>query len=509
MDDHRRIFSEGYVSHLRSLPSSFLSNQANLLSTRQLLELNASVLQYLRPILQSDPETYSKIESIFTEKFTNLNDEQKENQKLKSSLSSIEIPDNYLQKKWSTVLRLQRNIKDLELQNESLMERNEQLTKTVEELSNNIASQQSDNSPSTITKLNWIPSFLKNSLKYHTSPITALAIHPFNPHLITASQDGMIVIWNLLDLSEPINIINNAHSKSINSLVFQNHTSILISCSSDQIIKIWDISSPTNVVIPIKTLTGHEHIISSLATSSKDKNIIFSSSRDKTIKVWDLQSGWTVRTIKGHSDWVRSIDCMGDYLLSCSSDTSIRLTHWPTGTGVGLCLGHKQVIEDVKFFPLKSNEYLDCLLNEEKDYDDLNIDYKYAVSCGRDKLIKIWKLPLPDYNSINGSPIPNNMNPYGVCIKEIKGHKSWVRNIQLHYNGRYLISCSDDQMIKVWDLSDLNNDDIEPVASFHGHQSFVNTIAIASPTEEGDLSNDNIRCYLVSGGADNLVNIWV
>lgn len=504
MGDNRRIFSEGHVSMLRSLPSSFFSHKANLLSPRQLLELNASVLQYLKPILKSDPQAYQIVESKLNNNTLSVT-ENEENRK------AIEIPENYLQKKWTTVLRLQRNIQELEMKNKALEERNKELMKLLDDASKK-------NSQFSVSKINWVPSFLKASLRFHTAPITAIAIHPFNPYLITASQDGMMVIWNLLDLSEPISQLKNAHSKSINGLTFQKGSSNLISCSSDQYIKVWDLKAPDNIRIPIKSLTGHEHIVSAVSASHKDPNILFSCSRDKTIKVWDLQTGWVSRTISAHSDWVRSIDSIGDYLISCSSDTSIRLTHWPTGTGVGLCLGHKQVIENVKFIPMQSNKYLDEFLRQtrgngkvspelENEYN--KVGFKYAVSCGRDKLIKIWKLPLPSYNTLNGAPMANSMNPYGECIKEIKGHESWVRCLQIHYNGKYLVSSSDDQTIKIWDLSALSADDLKPIKILRGHQSFVNTITISSPIDADELSNDKIRCYLVSGGADNLVDVWV
>lgn len=503
MSDNRRIFSEGHVSMLQSLPSSFLSHRAKILSPRQLMELNASVLQYLKPILKSDPEVYTILESRLTN-HSSLEENDKR------TLKTVEIPENYLQKKWTTVLRLQRNIQELEMKNRALEGRNKELAEMLD-------SAAKANPHCSISKINWIPSFVKSSLRYHTSPITAIAIHPFNPYIVTASQDGMMVIWNLLDLSEPVNQLKNAHSKSINMVTFQKGTSYLISCSSDQFIKVWDLSAPADVRIPIKLLTGHEHIVSAISASHKDPNIIFSCSRDKTIKVWDLQTGWASRTIDAHSDWVRSIDSNGDYLLSCSSDTSIRLTHWPTGTGVGLCLGHKQVIEEVKFIPANSSEYLDAFLartgregaqslEQQTEYN--KVGYKYAVSCGRDKLIKIWKLPLPDYNTLNGSPVANCLNPYGECIKQIKGHESWVRCLQMHYNGRYLISSSDDQTIKIWDLSRLDSDEVKPVKTLQGHQSFVNTIAIASPIDDGELNDDKIRCYLVSGGADNVVDVW-
>lgn len=507
MSDPRRIYSESNVPVLRTLPSGLFSQNGTILSSRQLSELNASVLQYLHPILTDLPEVYEAVEKALGNYERSVNLHSKSN-KAYGDLMSIDIPDNYLQKKWSTVLRLQRNLLELETRNKALEDRNQELEQQVEILRNTPQTNQS----SVISfKFNWIPSVLKTSLLFHTSPITAVAIHPYNPYLVTASQDGMMVFWNMLDFSEPVGLVKNAHSKSINRLFFQPKSSLLASCSSDQTIKIWDLSDINNVTTPTKILTGHEHIVSSVVIPSSNPNVIFSSSRDNTIKVWDLLTGWALHSISGHSDWVRAIDVVGDYVLSGSSDTSVRLTHWPSQTGVGLCLGHEQVVEDVKFLPDVCNQYLDNLgtsRSDDTEYEKLK--FKYAISCGRDKLIKIWKLPLPEFNALKGHPVANPMNPYGECIKEIRGHKSWVRDLQVHYNGKYIISCSDDQTIKFWDLETLSTGHgvVEPVKVLQGHESFVNCISIASPRGE-EATDDNLRCYLVSGGADSRINVWV
>lgn len=493
MDGTRRILSES------TLTSNIYLNGRNILSQRQKNELNASVLQYLKPILATEPDVYDLIQSRLTE-----SDNNGTSGKYGSLVRDLDIPENYLEKKWSTILRLQRNIQELESTNEQLQQENE-------ELKNKISSAVSLNTgPEISSKLTWLPSMIKTTLTYHTSPITAVVIHPSNPYLITASQDGMMVFWNMLDFSEPINIIKSAHSKSINCLTFQPNSSVLISCSSDQIIKLWDLENIDLVKIPMKILTGHEHIVSSIAVSPSNKDVLISSSRDKSIKVWDLKSGWALHTINIHSDWVRSVDVCNDYILSGSSDSSVRLTYWPTQTPIGLCLGHKQVIEDVKFFPPASNQYLDKLksINESEDNVFCQIGFKYAASCGRDKLIKIWRLPAPSFDTHSDRPTSNKLNPYGECIMELKGHQSWVRKLQVHFNGRYLISSADDNMIMIWDLDDLTNTPIKPVKILKGHQSFVNTISIAYPKSE-ELTDDNIRCYLISGGADNIVNVWV
>ena len=49
---------------------------------------------------------------------------------------------------------------------------------------------------------------------------------------------------------------------------------------------------------------------------------IVSASRDKTIKVWETSTGYCIKTLRGHDDWIRSIQITddGSLLASCSHD---------------------------------------------------------------------------------------------------------------------------------------------------------------------------------------------
>ena len=55
---------------------------------------------------------------------------------------------------------------------------------------------------------------------------------------------------------------------------------------------------------------------------------IITSSRDKTIKVWEVATGFCVKTLQGHNEWVRKIAIShdGQVLASCSND---QVSNWP------------------------------------------------------------------------------------------------------------------------------------------------------------------------------------
>ena len=71
----------------------------------------------------------------------------------------------------------------------------------------------------------------------------------------------------------------------------------------------------------LKTLNGHEHTVSSIQFLPS-QDLILSCSRDCTIKLWETESGFCKKTYKAHNKWVRDIKVnkTGDMFASCGDD---------------------------------------------------------------------------------------------------------------------------------------------------------------------------------------------
>ena len=87
-------------------------------------------------------------------------------------------------------------------------------------------------------------------------------------------------------------------------------------------IKLWNLQTFTVQ----KTLTGHEHEVSGLAWIPSHPDLLISCSREPSIRVWDTLSGACLQTLsQGHTDWVKRVAVCnsGSLFASASSDSSI------------------------------------------------------------------------------------------------------------------------------------------------------------------------------------------
>lgn len=319
--------------------------------------------------------------------------------------------------------------------------------------------------------------------------------HPIYNLLASSSEDASIAIWEVTEHEVKQDQYIRAHTNAINNIAFDTHGKLLSSCSSDLSIKIWKFDNPLKC---IKTLNGHDHLVSDIKFSP-DNNILFSCSRDKTIKIWEVASGFCKKTLKGHDEWVRSLSLneKGDLLASCADDETVVIWQTDKGELKTAFSCHENKIEKVLFVnndTAKSNIYhgdYDSSNNEEISQqqeiaNELNkklaenkttkkIDKEYLLTCSRDKTIKLW-----DISS-------------NTCIYTFTGHDNWVRNMFVHPTGKYLVSTGDDRNIRIWDMkSGRTVKKLDKV-----HEKFVVCLAMS-----GSLN------MLVTGSNDLSIRFW-
>ena len=210
-----------------------------------------------------------------------------------------------------------------------------------------------------------------------------------------------------------------------------------------------------------------------------------------------------MKTLKGHTEWVRAVtpSIDGRWLLSVGNDRLPRL--WDANSGeVKITFeGHEHYLEAVAFAPGSSYVHLASVAGYKKP-PPASSSGEFIATGGRDKIIKIW-------------------DNRGTCHKTLVGHDNWVRGLVFHPGGRYLLSISDDKTIRCWDLSQ----DCKCVKVVdNSHQHFVSSIRWApdipvQPANNGEANGNGvdmskkqelgkIRCVIATASVDQNVRIF-
>jgi platelet-activating factor acetylhydrolase IB subunit alpha len=274
------------------------------LTDRQKNELNVAILEYML----AQGEKFAESANVF--------------KKEGSITSPIDANKGLLEKKWISVIRLQKRVMDLEAKIEMLQQQ--------KSLGTNGSVQYDENSFKDSKLLPKAPA--KCSLSGHRAPITAVACHPLYSLVASSSEDSTIKLWDHETMQYERTL--KGHTGIVTGISFDMKGSLLASCAADLTAKLWDMATYACV----KTLKGHDHTVSSIKFVPSGDQVL-TCSRDTTVKLWEVSTGYCIRTYSGHTDWVKciSVSIDGMYVASSGSDMTIKIWIISTGQIVQVC----------------------------------------------------------------------------------------------------------------------------------------------------------------------------
>jgi WD40 repeat protein len=201
------------------------------------------------------------------------------------------------------------------------------------------------------------------------------------------------------------------------------------------------------------TLRGHTDWVRSVIFTN-DSQTLISGSDDQTIRLWDVKTGICQQILSGPQSRAASLSLHPDHrmLASSSEDGFVHLWDLTKYTLSQSLAGHAQQTWCVAFSP----------------------DGAIVASGSEDHTIRLWQVKT------------------GACLKVLSGHQNWVQSIAFSPDGKTLVSGSYDHTIKSWDVRTG-----ACLQTLEGHTNWVWSVAI-SP--DGQL--------LASASEDYTIRLW-
>ncbi|KAK1268086.1 hypothetical protein QJS04_geneDACA013697 [Acorus gramineus] len=264
----------------------------------------------------------------------------------------------------------------------------------------------------------------------------------------------------------------NTHN-GLNCSSISHDGSLVAGGFSDSSLKVWDMSkigqanvqgehesaTKENVMgsdegkRPYTLFQGHAGPVYS-ATFSPLGDFILSSSSDSTIRLWSTKLNANLVCYKGHNYpvWDVQFSPVGHYFASASHDRTARIWSMDRIQPLRILAGHLSDVDCVQW-------HTNC---------------NYIATGSSDKTVRLW-----DVQS-------------GECVRIFIGHRSMILSLAMSPDGRFMASGDEDGAIMMWDISSGRR--VQPLM---GHSGCVWTLAFSC---EGSL--------LVSGSADCTVKLW-
>jgi guanine nucleotide-binding protein G(I)/G(S)/G(T) subunit beta-1 len=198
---------------------------------------------------------------------------------------------------------------------------------------------------------------IRRHLRGHLAKIYAMHWANDGQHLVSASQDGKLIVWNAYTTNKlhavPLRsawVMTCAYSPSGN----------FAACGGlDNVCSIYNLTSREGPVRPARELSAHTGYLS--CCRFLDDRRILTSSGDMTCLLWDVDAGVKIQEFADHTGDVMSVSVAPNdpnIFVSAACDATAKIWDMRTQKCVQTFVGHESDINSVQYvYPSPPSSY--------------------------------------------------------------------------------------------------------------------------------------------------------
>jgi len=306
---------------------------------------------------------------------------------------------------------------------------------------------------STVEPLPRVMMRIRRTLKGHLAKIYAMHWASDERHLVSASQDGKLMVWDAYTTNK-IHAIP-LRSSWVMTCAYAPSGNFVACGGLDNICSIYNLKTREGVVKVARELSAHTGYLSCCRFLS-DREIL-TSSGDMSCMLWDIDAGVKILEFNDHTGDVMSLSLAPgrrEIFVSGACDATAKVWDTRIGKCVQTFLGHETDINAVQFFPNGNafgtgSDDASCRLFDLRADRELNQYTHDNILCGITSVAFSisGRLLFAGYDDFNCN-VWDTLK--GERVGVLTGHENRVSCLGVSVDGMALCTGSWDSTLKVW-----------------------------------------------------------
>ncbi|KAM7378327.1 hypothetical protein PAMA_013295 [Pampus argenteus] len=258
-------------------------------------------------------------------------------------------------------------------------------------------------------------------IQAHDDEVLCCAFSPDDRLLATCSSDRKVKVWNV-ERAMLLRVFEEEHEEQVNHCQFTNTTRrlLLATCSNDKFlnVKLWNLNKPSSQ----NTMFGHFEPVNHCCFSPDD-TFVSTSSNDGSVKLFQVSSANEWKTIN-----------VKDMFTESDEEVFVKCSTWTADGKNIICAARNAVL----VFDVETSDMLLEIRTNRLS------TVQYCQACPTSNLLAIafsnYAVELWDLEA-------------NKKMADCSGHLSWVQRVHFSPDGSQLLSCSDDQTVRLWETN--------------------------------------------------------